>query len=125
MRLPQEQRAALERLRRCRAYGGTETIEQTHGNYGPQFLWDEEAVVKLALALFAADDDEPAELGVVYENARELRRIEVMISGVGELSAYLTTFEHGAKPMRLCVVKTRGDVRRLLAALGGDVKGGA
>ncbi len=75
---------------------------------------------RIGLAERPIDDYKPAELGVVYEDSK--RRIEVEISGVGELSACLTVlyryYRMPPYPLKLCVVKTLGDVRRLLVGLG-------
>ncbi len=87
-------------------------------------LSDMVALARAWLAEHPADDEEPAVPGIVYDKLD--RRIEVMISAPGELSAYLEVivqrgterFKRPDEPVRLCTVETSGDVRRLLIGLG-------
>jgi hypothetical protein len=81
---------------------------------------DLQAVARAVLAL-PADDETPAQLGIAYEHRtiNTYERIEIRICGVCKIGAFLN---RGGKEMFLCEVKTRGDVRRLCAALGVEVK---
>lgn len=63
--------------------------------------------------LFAADDEEPVQLGAIYED--RARRIRIGVVGVGREGAFISWC--GDDEAWLCDVKTKGDVRRLLAAL--------
>lgn len=62
------------------------------------------------------DDDEPAELGTVFIS--DECRAEVRIIGVGRIGFAIQYARAGFEWWMLREVKTNGDVRRLLAALG-------